>query len=345
MQWLRRSLVARIVLYLIVGIIVLSGGTYLVTIQNFEAYSKNVLEQQIRTSMGVFKYVLRGVQNRDLTMKDGKLYAGNIDLSQDTFMVDRMAEMTGAVATVFQNDVRITTNIVGADGKRAVGTKLAEGPAYDAVMKRKEGYQGEATILNEPYYTQYEPILDGGQNVIGIIFVGVPKQQIEEALAAQKLGMLGTAGAVGLVIGVLLVLLIRKMILPVRGIEQAITRITANDLSITFPDKVTVRRDEVGSLAKAVLSFRDTLVSVRKMEADQEEAARTIERKRREEMMRMADTFEQNIGGVVNSVASAASEMQAIAASMERAAAQAAGQASEGNEAARDAAANVRVIT
>ena len=58
------------------------------------------------------------------------------------------------------------------DGSRAIGTVLdPKGPVI-AVIRKGEGYYGDANILGKPYVTGYEPIRDPGNSVIGIYFVG-----------------------------------------------------------------------------------------------------------------------------------------------------------------------------
>jgi methyl-accepting chemotaxis protein len=104
------------------------------------------------------------------------LYFGSTRIDGDYAVVDRVREQAGGTATVFLGDLRVSTNVTKPDGARAVGTRLAAGPVYEAVLGRGKGYRGEAEILGETYFTIYEPILSEGR-VIGIIYVGVKKAQ------------------------------------------------------------------------------------------------------------------------------------------------------------------------
>jgi Single cache domain 3 len=45
-----------------------------------------------------------------------------------------------------------------------------------AVINKGEAYRGEATILGKPYATAYDPITDAASKVIGIYYVGFPKE-------------------------------------------------------------------------------------------------------------------------------------------------------------------------
>ncbi|MDD1693528.1 MAG: Cache 3/Cache 2 fusion domain-containing protein [Methanoregula sp.] len=108
---------------------------------------------------------------------DGKQYVVN-----DNFeIVDKVQAMVGGAATVFQvyNDsyaVRISTNVIGTDGERAVGTHLTE-DVYNIAVKKGETYYGRRDLFGKDYVTAYEPIKDPNGKIIGVLFVGTEAVQ------------------------------------------------------------------------------------------------------------------------------------------------------------------------
>jgi methyl-accepting chemotaxis protein len=106
--------------------------------------------------------------------QDDKLYFGDRLINGANEYVDQVKERFGGTATIFLGDVRVATNVRQADGSRAIGTRLAAGPAYDSALAKGKIYRGEAEIFGASYITLYEPILVGA-DVIGILYVGVPK--------------------------------------------------------------------------------------------------------------------------------------------------------------------------
>lgn len=97
-------------------------------------------------------------------------------------MVDAIERDLGVVATIFVRDGndfrRITTNIITEDGTRAVGTYLGSGSAAYDPIRRGELYLGNANILGKPYLTAYDPIFDEQNDVFGILFLGIPQDEI-----------------------------------------------------------------------------------------------------------------------------------------------------------------------
>jgi Cache 3/Cache 2 fusion domain len=107
------------------------------------------------------------------------LYFGTTKMNNNFDVVDEVVKENGGTATLFvkagDEYVRVATNVKKADGSRAIGTILdPKGPVI-VVIRKGEGYYGDATILGKPYVTGYDPIRDASGNVIGIYYVGYLK--------------------------------------------------------------------------------------------------------------------------------------------------------------------------
>ena len=99
-------------------------------------------------------------------------------LNNDEMLVDRVQQMAGGAATIFQvlpgKLLRISTNVKKADGSRAVGTYIPEeSPVYKAVMAG-ETYVGVAWVVNAWYVTAYKPYQDIDSKTVAVLFVGRP---------------------------------------------------------------------------------------------------------------------------------------------------------------------------
>lgn len=75
-------------------------------------------------------------------------------------------------ATIFQKDLRISTNVLTERGERAIGTLLSA-QVYEAVLERGEVWADRAFVVNDWYITAYEPIRDPQDRVIGVLYVGL----------------------------------------------------------------------------------------------------------------------------------------------------------------------------
>jgi predicted hydrocarbon binding protein len=107
-------------------------------------------------------------------------YGGHI-VNNNFEVVDSIEKDMGVKATVFQKigdkAIRVSTNVVGADGKRAVGTEISS-VVYDAVIKKGQTYYGTADVVGKKMVVAYEPIRNSAGEIIGILFVGTPEDDL-----------------------------------------------------------------------------------------------------------------------------------------------------------------------
>jgi methyl-accepting chemotaxis protein len=127
-------------------------------------------------------------------------------------VVDLVQSWTGGACTIFQrmNDegdmLRIATNVIGADGGRAIGTFIAarnpDGTrnAVTEALATGQTYRGRAFVVDAWYQTAYEPISDSSGRVIGALFVGVRQESVEslrQAIMQVKVGETGYVYVIG----------------------------------------------------------------------------------------------------------------------------------------------------
>ena len=118
----------------------------------------------------------------------GDIWLGqNTDPAQPSPIVDRVRELVGGTATIFQrmnpagDMLRVCTNVETLEHKRAIGTyipaKNPDGTPNPILAKVLAGerYIGRAYVVNRWYVAAYEPIHVNGQ-VAGVLFVGVPEE-------------------------------------------------------------------------------------------------------------------------------------------------------------------------
>src|SRR5690606_6417761 len=96
---------------------------------------------------------------------------------------------------------------------------------------------------------------------------------------------------------------------PVLAIVACLKRIADGDLTTDVVG--AARRDEVGDIAKTAEVFKQNLQRVRDMEREAAEERERNAVERRNAMLALADQFERQVGQVVASVSTSATELQA----------------------------------
>ena len=190
-------------------------------------------------------------ENGDLL---GALYGGVL-LNRNYEIVDRIKEVVYkgekykgkeiGTATIFQWDLRISTNVRRENGLRAIGTRVSS-EVYDAVLENARPWEDRAFVVNDWYITAYEPIENVRGEVIGILYVGI----LEQPYLDVKKSVIGTIikltlSGIGLVF-VIAYFLERGITRPLMDLVHATEEVSQG----RFPCRVEIKsRDEIRTLA------------------------------------------------------------------------------------------------
>ncbi|MBP2292604.1 methyl-accepting chemotaxis protein [Azospirillum rugosum] len=146
----------------------------------------------------------------------------------------------------------------------------------------------------------------------------------------------------GLLIAVAAVLLTsRSIVRPLSAMTEAMRRLAGGDDGVTIP--ATGRGDELGSMAKAVLVFRDNMIAAREAAA-REEAERETRARRARTIEELTGRFDREAGAALGSVSSAAVQMRATASQLAATAEQTSRQSVTVASASEQASANVQTV-
>ena len=96
------------------------------------------------------------------------------EIKSDVFLGQVFSGRSIGTVTVFQGDLRIATNVLNADGTRAIGTRMSE-PVYERVVVGGGIWAAPAFVVNDWYITAYRPIRDPDQKIIGALYVGLQR--------------------------------------------------------------------------------------------------------------------------------------------------------------------------
>jgi two-component system NtrC family sensor kinase len=158
-------------------------------------------------------------------------------------------------ATIFQDDVRISTNVNKDDGSRAVGTRVSE-DVYNLVVGKGLPWIGRAYVVNNWYITAYEPIRNIDDKIVGILYVGLLEQKYVDSERRTVVIYLVIA-FVGMVVSMGLAYVISNRISEsIRRLAAASQELTHGNLDaraeVTTNDELRELADTFNSMAAAV---------------------------------------------------------------------------------------------
>jgi two-component system NtrC family sensor kinase len=107
---------------------------------------------------------------------------GGVLLNRNYEIVDRIknivfkdAKYKGkeiGTATIFLDDLRISTNVMDKEGSRAIGTRVSA-EVYEHVIGKGLPWIKRAFVVDDWYITAYEPIRDIENRIVGMLYVGM----------------------------------------------------------------------------------------------------------------------------------------------------------------------------
>jgi methyl-accepting chemotaxis protein len=174
---------------------------------------------------------------------------------------------------------------------------------------------------------------------ICIVYVSVHSDVF--AVLTTKLCFSGTLLAIIATLN--LFLLVRHALMPMRHIADATLKLAHDEHGVDLD--ALGRRDELGDIVDALKTFAGLIAERRESAAREEGQKRQAEEDRRLALSRIADSFESQVGSVVQTVNSAAVQLQAASKQMATTATRTSDQATRVASAAEHASANVQTVS
>ncbi len=180
-----------------------------------------------------------------------------VDRVRETvFLNERYQGRNVGTATIFFDDLRISTNVLTTSGDRAIGTRVSQ-EVYARVIEDGERWTDRAFVVNDWYITAYEPIVDIYGKRVGILYVGVLEKKYVDIRRNTILTFVLITSA-GVLLAIALGFFLGQRILnPVQRLIETSKKVSLGDLS---PEIGPISKSEIGVLQR---TFAEMLSSLR----------------------------------------------------------------------------------
>ncbi|MBC7953699.1 MAG: Cache 3/Cache 2 fusion domain-containing protein [Rhodospirillaceae bacterium] len=335
------GLVPRIIMLAGLGVLVLGIGIMSISTYLLRNAAEDAARERVDTNMKVAWQTLRA-KGEHFRVEDCKLLAGDHVLNGNFEVVDKVKQLVGGTATLFMGDTRVSTNVIKADGNRAVGTQLARTTAYASVFEKNIPFRGEVAILGEPYMTAYDPLLDDSGAVIGVLYVGIKKSDfLKPATDTLWTQFAATLVVMTLASAMSWIIARRSIALPLNANITAMRLLAKGDLTAPLPS--SDRTDEIGQMAAALAVFKSHAMERERLEAAErkEQEARN---RRQQAIEQLTHDFNEGVRDVLQGVTQSAHQLRDAAQSMTAVADETSRQSTVVAAAAEQASVNVETV-
>lgn len=148
-------------------------------------------------------------------------------------------------ATLFLDDVRVSTNVRLFEDVRALGTRVS-GAVRGKVLDQGRTWLARAFVVNDWYISGYLPITDSFNRRVGMLYVGFLEAPFAAAKRSAYIWMMVAFGAVLALSAPVFLWLAKGIFAPLERMNQTMKRVEKGDLSARNGNFGT--RDEIGQV-------------------------------------------------------------------------------------------------
>jgi len=194
----------------------------------------------------------------------GVIYGG-ILLNRSTKIVDSVRDTVFqqeiykgrsiGTATIFFKDLRISTNVMTPEGKRAIGTRVSK-EVKEHVLTKGKRWTDRAFVVSDWYITAYEPIEGIFGERVGMLYVGVLEAKYAD-MRSKALSVLVLIIVAGMLLAIGLGYILEKKIMsPVHRLIKAGHQVSEGSLT---PEIGAISKGEIGVLQN---TFQDMVAAM-----------------------------------------------------------------------------------
>ena len=249
---LQKKLVILVNACVIIASLLLGVASFMVADHGFEV----ALIQKAESDVNQMRYAFNESHPGAWEKKADGLYKGNFKVNGDEVQVDHFAELSGNNVTFFEGATRVATSFKDASGKRIVGTSASE-KVQEEVLKQGNTLTGMVAVEGKEYLAVYDPIKDANGQTIGMLYMGIPVETLDNLKTNFIYTMAGITVVMMIIFTLVSTFIAKKVVAPIVAAVDVLNSVSNGDL--TVPDINASGQDEIATMGKAINTTKEKL--------------------------------------------------------------------------------------
>lgn len=189
----------------------------------------------------------------DYSYEDGKLEKGGKLLSDDCQLIDQIKEKSGLEVTLFWGNERAVTTVTDEKGNRAVGTTIDADFAKDILSGKSDShFTQDIEIAGADYCGFYIPLTQENGEIVGLIFTGRAKADVEKDIRGSQVKMAAGMMLVFIITIIVVTILVQRIIKALKHTIDRLDDVAAGKLDFEMHEKMLKRVDEIGEMSNSI---------------------------------------------------------------------------------------------
>lgn len=199
------------------------------------------------------------IDTGDYFMNGTALCKGDANLEANLYQIDEFTEGSDSAVALFYGDTIEITSLLDESGNRMVGYQADPKIAQEVLVNGNTYEERDVYFAGVRYFAVFRPIYDSKGSICGMIFAGKPQVDISARING-ALEQIFIAAAIMLVIAIVGASVVAsKLAKALVETEELLSTVADGDLTVTVPEKYLNRKDEIGSMARALENLAQKL--------------------------------------------------------------------------------------
>lgn len=197
----------------------------------------------------------------DYSIKDGKYYSGDVDISASEELLEDYKEQFKAEVTIFFDDERVLTTITDGNSK-IIGTHQNDTRVLETVMSGGKFTSRDVQINGRPYYVCYIPLFEGN-DVAGMVFAGISDENVSKSISSFLRTFISLTVVIMFVIVFITFSYSTQLANMLTSIKEYLgSLVEYGSSSSKMQEEVLERSDEVGDLGRYAVNVGGQLANI-----------------------------------------------------------------------------------
>lgn len=252
----------KLVLAFILVVSIISMSTFAVIYTNINKIAYANYEKTVTTTSKLGYIFLDTKYLGKWKISGGKLYKGDMKVSDNNQIVDSIKNESGVnIISIYLGDTRVATNAVDESGNRAIGTKASD-EVVEMVLKQGKTYIGRTDVLGKDTLSQYTPIKDSFDKVIGMWAVGIDYSIVTKYIF-KIISVIAIVILILTIVGIAIFSKIGSIIVKsIKKFNDHLLIISSGDFTRSIDEKLLNAKDETGSMFKNLKLMQNNIKTI-----------------------------------------------------------------------------------
>lgn len=198
----------------------------------------------------------------DYSYEDGVFKKGDLVLSENYTVIDKLKESTNIDTVLFYQDTIVSCSFIDENGDRVIGEK-ANSDIVSQVLDQGETIYVETAINGTTYCGVYAPLTQPSNGeIIGMLYTGTPMESVKAAMNSAVKTILLIAVLLLLLDVVVVILLANHMTKALLHSAKEINKLAHGVLHYESNPAMENRSDEIGEVAIAAKNVSEKMKNV-----------------------------------------------------------------------------------